>query len=162
MLFFDHYSNFKSLIFLISSVSQDEILDCFSTKYIELFLSLRRNDESVTLSEALELGKKRDNLIVFEGDPGVGKSTLAIHICKQWAEGDLLQVYDAVILLPLRDPEIQGAKSISGLLMILDDDIRESVFKEIVKSNGERICFMLEGYDELPKQCLKQFSLFSK
>ena len=143
-------------------VSQDEILDCFSTKYIELFLSLRWNDESITLSEALELGKKKDNLIVFEGDPGVGKSMFAKHICKQWAEGDLLQDYDAVILLLLRDPEIQGAKSISDLLMILDDEIRESVFKEIVKSNGERVCFMLEGYDELPKQCLKQFSFFSK
>ena len=62
----------------------------------------------------------------------------------------------------MRDPEIQGAKSISDLLMILDDEIRESVFKEIVKSNGERICFTLEGYDELPKRCMEQFSLFSK
>ena len=25
-----------------------------------------------------------------------------------------------------------------------------------------RICFILEGYDELPKQCMNQFSLFSK
>ena len=62
----------------------------------------------------------------------------------------------------MRDPEIQRAKSISDLLMILDDEIRESVFKEIVKGDGERICFILEGYDELPKQCMNQFSLFSK
>ena len=143
-------------------VSQDEMLDCFSTNYITLSLSLKYHYKSVTLREALKKGKQSNNTIVFEGNPGIGKSTLAVHICKKWAEGGLLQDHNAVILLPLRDPEIQGAKSISDLLKILDDEIRKSVFTEIVKSNGERICFILEGFDELPKQCMKQFSLFSK
>ena len=31
----------------------------------------------------------------------MGKSTLAIEICKCWADGELLEEYDAVILLPL-------------------------------------------------------------
>ena len=65
-----------------------------------------------------------------------------------------------MILLLLHDPEIQGAESISDLLLILDDDMRKSVFTEIAKCNGEGICFILEGYDELQKQCMNQFSVF--
>ena len=143
-------------------VSSDEMLDCFSTKYIELSLKLNYSDKYVTLYEALKVQNRTGNLILFEGNPGMGKTTLAINICKCWAEGNLLQEYKAVILLPLRDPEIQGAKTISDLLLILDDEMRENVFKEIVKTNGERICFIMEGYDELPKKCMNEFSVFSK
>ena len=139
-------------------VSPDEMLDCSSKTYIEL--TLKKYNKCVTLHEALKVRKTTSSIILFEGNPGIGKSTLAVHICKQWAKDSLLQDYDAVILLPLRDPRIQEAKSISDLLLVLDDDMRENVFKEIVQNNGERICFILEGYDELPKKCMKQFSVF--
>ena len=164
-----HMSNYqqhlKDKYMSMVYVSQDELLDCFSTEYniIDLSLKLKYNDKYITLYEALEVQKgKTGNIITIKGNPGMGKSTLAINICKRWAEGDVLQDHDAVILLPLRDPEIQEAKSISDLLLILDDEMRESIFKEIVKNNGERICFILEGYDELPDKCINQFSLFSK
>ena len=91
----------------------------------------------------------------------MGKTTLAIHICKCWAEGELLQNYDAVILLTLRDPEVQEAKTIRDLLLIQDDDLRNNVFKEVMKNFGERICFILEGFDELPKH-LRKSQVFTK
>lgn len=75
--------------------------------------------------------------------------TLAINICKKWAKGDLLQGYDAVILLPLRDPEIQDAKTIGDLLLV-DGELKETMLNEIAKRNGERVCFIFDGYDELP------------
>ena len=55
-------------------------------------------------------------------------------ICKCWADGGLLQDYHAMILSLLYDPEIQGAKYISDLLLVLDDDMRKSV-TEIAKCN---------------------------
>ena len=63
--------------------------------------------------------------------------------------------------MPLRDPEIQGAENIKDLLLTPDDELRENIYKEIVKSYGEKICFNLEGYDELPYH-LQRESLFTK
>ena len=79
----------------------------------------------------------------------MGKSTLAIKICKCWADSELLEEYDAVILLPLHDPEIQAAKTLKDLLLILDDELRECVQRNY-KKEWRRICFLLEGFDELP------------
>ena len=117
--------------------------------------------ESLTLGDVLDVRGKKNKVILIEGGPGMGKSTLAIKMCKCWADGELLQEYDAVILLPLRDPEIQAAKSIKDLLLILDDELREEVYKEIVKKDGNRVCFMFEGFDELP-QDLRRSTVFSR
>ena len=144
-------------------VSPFEMFDCFSGNFIELSLKKEHcGDNCVSLHKVLKATKLTGKTILFKGNPGVGKSTLAIHICKCWAKGDLLQGFDAVILLPLHDPEIQEAKNVKDLLLILDDDMREGVYKEIVKHNGKKICFILEGYDELSKKCTNQFSVFSK
>ena len=153
-------------------ISPLEMLDCFSTQYINLTLVRKKKEDNyvpqkgeicdgVTLTKALDVEDHKKKVVSIVGGPGMGKSTLAINICKQWAEGDLLQDYDAVILLPLRDPEIQRAENIKDLLLTPDDELRENVYKEIAKSYGERICFILEGYDELPYH-LQRESLFTK
>jgi len=147
-------------------ISPLEMLDNFSTQYVDLTLvkdnqqwkikqEQDRKCDTVNLAEALDVHDSKKKIILIEGAPGVGKSTLAINICKQWAKGDLLQSYVAVILLTLRDPEIQGAKTISDLLLILDDEMRDGVFKDIVRSSGDNICFIFEGYDELPQHLCK-------
>ena len=160
----------KSKYESLELISPLEMLDCFSAEYINLTLDnddfmFQRNEkcESVTLAEALDVEgyKNFKKVVSILGGPGMGKSTLAINICKQWAEGDLLQDYDAVILLTLRDKNIQGARNIKDLLLTLDDELRENVYKEIVKSYGEKICFILEGYDELPYH-LQWSSVFTK
>ena len=117
--------------------------------------------ESLTLSDVLDVSRKENKVILIEGGPGMGKSTLAIKMCKSWADGELLQEYDAVILLSLRDPEIQKAKAIKDLLLTENEELRNEVNKEIVKKNGIRVCFMLEGFDELPRN-LRSAPVFSK
>ena len=72
----------------------------------------------------------------------MGKSTLAIKLCKSWADGKLLQEYDAVILITLRDPEIQEAKDIADLLLHPDKEFRGTVCKEMMEENGNRVCFI--------------------
>ena len=149
----------KSKYKVLELTSPDEMLDCASTEYIDLAL-IKNNQrkrikrvqdgEGISLSEALNVQEQKKKIILIEGGPGMGKSTLAINICKRWAEGELLQASYAVILLPLREKEIQEAKTIGDLLLILDDKLREHVTKEIIMNNGENICFLCEGFDELP------------
>ena len=173
----------------LSLGSPEELLECKSSRYVNLLLAkfdkkLKREREELlsgqldnimmrniplssadarplTIADVLNVKEEKNKVILIEGGPGMGKSTLAIKICKCWADGELLEEYDAVILLPLRDPEIQAAKTIKDLLLILDDELRECVYKEITKRNGEGICFLLEGFDELPHQ-LRNRSIFSK
>ena len=173
----------------LSLGSPEELLECKSSRYVNLLFtkfdkkSKREREElvsgqlnnimmksiplsssdtrSLTIADVLDVKEEENKVILIEGGPGMGKSTLAIKICKCWADGELLEEYDVVILLPLRDPEIQAAKTLKDLLLILDDDLRECVYKEITKRNGEGICFLLEGFDELPHH-LQNSSIFSK
>ena len=151
----------KSKYKVLELTSPDEMLDCSSTEYVDLTLIKNKqrqrirqvqdgDGDSVTLSEALDVEREDKKVILIEGGPGMGKSTLAINICKRWAEGKLLQAYDAVILLPLREKEIQQAKNLGELLLIIDDEMRKEVSKEMMMSNGEKLCFICEGFDELP------------
>ena len=47
------------------------------------------------------------------------------------------------------------------MLWILDDEIRKDIFKEIISKHGERICFIFEGFAELPTD-LQKSSVFMK
>ena len=153
----------KTRYMSLELISPLEMLDCFSTQYINLTLIREEKDndpsgmfqqdkrcDSITVADALDVEGYHKKVLLILGGPGMGKSTFAINVCKQWAGGALLQNYDAVVLLVLRDPKIQGAKTIKDLLRIDDDDLRENVCKEIIKSNGEKVCFVFDGYDELP------------
>ena len=163
----------------LEMASPDEMLDCYSPDYIDLILikghirkpirkssknakvNMDSGSEYVTISEALNVEGEKKKIVLIKGGPGMGKTTLAIHICKCWAEDELLENYDAVILLTLRDPEVQEAKTISDLLLIPDDELRDNIFKEISRNFGERTCFVFEGFDELPKH-LRKSPVFTK
>ena len=164
----------KSKYKKLSLSSHEELLECKSSRYVNLVLTkfdkkLKRErnelvsgqlnditmsssrlssaDAPLTLADVLNVKEEENKVILIEGAPGMGKSTLAIKMCKCWADGELLEEYDAVILLPLRDPEIQAASNISDLLLVENKNERELLYDEIT---GDRVCFILEGYDELP------------
>ena len=83
----------------------------FGNKNARVGIKQGNNSEYVALSEALDVEGKKKRIVLIEGGQGMDKTTLAINICKYyWAKGELPQNYDAVILLTLRDPEIQDVK----------------------------------------------------
>ena len=185
----DHLKyKYKSL----SLSSPEELLECSSSEYVNLFLTkfdnkTKRNEEHIvqgylysmlknqqrsphdavevtrplTLVDVLNVKEEENKVILIEGGPGMGKSTLTIKVCKSWADGELLKEYDAVILLPLRDPEIQAANNIGDLLLVENKNEREALYNEITASQGDKICFIFEGYDELPEQ-LRKVPVFAK
>ena len=78
-------------------------------------------------------------LVLVEGRPGSGKTTLANRIAKDWAEGKVLKNTDRVFLISLRKDH-----SKSDLLKMFYHTRSE----EIEESQGDKTCFILDGYDE--------------
>ena len=99
------------------------------------------------LSQPLIRGKRR--VVLIEGAPGSGKSTLSIHIGQQWGEGKLFQIYKIVILVILRNPEVKNATSIIDLLPCRNRQMAEKAFEVITNADGQGVLWVLDGWDEV-------------
>ena len=98
-------------------------------------------------------------VVLVEGAPGSGKSTFTIHACKKWGRGELFEQFSVVILVQLRDPAVQRAKSIADLLPCQNVAVAQEYASEIIATNGRGILWVLDGWDELPPH-LQQDSIF--
>ena len=109
--------------------------------------------------ETKQKGKRK--VILMEGAPGCGKSTLSIFIAQQWGEGKLFQEFEAVILVRLRDPAVQSAKSIANLFPSNDDSMAaaQQTLDKMNATNFQNVLFILDGWDELPSN-LRKNSIF--
>ena len=87
--------------------------------------------------------------ILVKGAPGIGKSSLAIELCKKWSIGELGSHFKLVILLRLKVPKIQKAKKIEDLIM---PERYRNCIESLGDCLGEGVLFILEGYDELPDE----------
>ncbi len=94
-------------------------------------------------------------VVLIEGAPGAGKSSLSLNICKKWSDGELFQEYSAAILVRLRDPCIQAAKSIAELLPHCEKSVSKKVESFILATEGENILWVLDGWDEFPEHLKK-------
>ena len=75
---------------------------------------------------------------------GIGKTTLAHHICVKWArDGFLAEDFDAVILIPLRSVQ---QRSLEEVIM---EHIGEENYQQMKKSAGRKCLIILEGLDEM-------------
>ena len=102
----------------------------------------------VKLEEIFQLDQKKRKVILIEGAPGSGKSTLSWDICQRWGAEKLFQEFEAVVLVRVRDPEAQKAIEIVGLLPAEDRAMAESVAVEIVACRGRKVLFVIDGWDE--------------
>ena len=91
-------------------------------------------------------------VVLVDGAPGSGKSTMTIHICQRWGKGELFQEFTIMILVQLRDPAVQRAKSIVDLLPCRNDEMAQTVASAITANDGRGILWVLDGWDELPAQ----------
>ena len=104
----------------------------------------------IELEDIFKETERKRKLVLMEGAPGSGKSTLSLHICHQWTKGSLFQEYKLVILVKLREQPIQNAKSIAELLPRRDETMGQNIEKAITDNDGRNVLFVLDGWDELP------------
>ena len=92
-------------------------------------------------------------VILIQGSPGSGKTTLANKIYTEWIKGSLIQHYILVILLKLRDPRISDIESTDEVIscIIGDSSLVSEVVRDIKFIDGENVLLLLEGWDELPE-----------
>ena len=120
-------------------------------------MGLVDNKDDITIEKLLLNEKGKVTLI--EGDPGSGKTTLTIQICKRWAKDKLL-TEQFLIWVPLRCYELAtNANDLFELFEKLGCPVPG--MKEYAEQNdGEGLVLILDGWDELPNQLQSQ-SLFS-
>ena len=104
--------------------------------------------------------------ILIEGQPGIGKSVLLTEILHRWAKRQLLQAHKLVLLLCLRDPMVQQAKSVDDLLHLYckgdkrASEIISASCDQLLDNGGKELTLLLDGFDELP-ECLQNSSLIA-
>ena len=105
----------------------------------------------VTLDEiSHNLHSGRRKIILIEGAPGAGKSTLAWHLCTMWKSRELFQEFEIVLFVQLREPTIQSAKSLEDLFPAESLSKKKEVISAIQYCGGHQVLIVLDSWDEFP------------
>ena len=127
-------------------------------------LSHQMNQQSQVIPALSILPPLKHRMILIEGAPGGGKSTLALHICHSWVQDAIFMAkFDVVVLAYLRDQAVQNARTLADILPAtpIDNAIGTAdVATQIASSSGIRVLFIFDGWDEFPPE-LQNNSLVS-
>ena len=151
-------------IFRLAMIQRERVQrDHIEDRFVQMTISGRVDDilhakSPVELKYIFRNTLHGGEIILIEGAPGSGKSTLTVHICQRWGKGELFQQFTVVILVQLRDPAVQRAQTIADLLPV---ENAEEIAAELIATNGCGLLWVLDGWDELPPH-LQQDSLFCK
>ena len=142
-------------VFNLAMISQGELRYGAEDELVRLLLrgkvsAVVSQKNEVTLEQISDsLHSKGRKVILIEGAPGAGKSTLAWHLCKMWEAGKLFQEFEIVLFVQLREPAIHSAKSLEDLL--LAESLRKKeVISAIQYCGGHQVLIVLDSWDEFP------------
>ena len=101
------------------------------------------------------------HLVVVEGAPGIGKSTLAWELCRQWPTLESLKRFSLVVLLRLREEAVQTATAIGDLMYHHNTELCRCVGEVVERREGDNVLFIFDGFDEFPAK-LRRKSLVAE
>ena len=110
---------------------------------------------------------KESAFILIEGAPGIGKSMLLKEIAYRWGKKQLLQNFELVLLVCLRDTSLQQIKCVDDLLQLFctgdknPTQIVSACAQYLFTNGGKTLTLLLDGYDEYPEH-LREDSLVTK
>ena len=102
-------------------------------------------------------------LILLEGCPGSGKTTLVHKVIKDWAEGEVLTKVKYLFFVTLRLLNSEGRdETLSDLLELFysDDEELKTMTNCIKRNDGEGVCFVIDGLDEYQPQNKKKSVIY--
>ena len=164
---YDKWLQVKSKIFInLALIEKEDITKPEADQFTKASIhgnidDIKKSKRTIKIGQIAQLPDgSQPKCILVEGAPGVGKSTLAWKLCHKWGKGKLLQQYQLVVLLRLRDKSVRTAKNISDLFRYRDHQVQQAAVKEIQRTWGKGVLLLFEGYDELPEELRTTNSIF--
>ena len=117
-------------------------------------------ESCMTIFSCSEIFEKGHRVVLLQGSPGSGKTTIAYKMCKEWAEGKL-DIFSHVIVMHLEDDRVARCKNIEEFIeLLVGVEEGNMVASDIRKIHGQGVLLILEGWDHLlPEQ--RRHSLFT-
>ena len=98
---------------------------------------IRAHKMKIEMNDILPAGTR---FVLIEGSPGSGKSTLSWELCRKWKDLASLQHFNIVLLLRLRDEDVQNFASLSDLFDHVDQSVCQGVMEEVGRSDVKVFC----------------------
>ena len=94
--------------------------------------------------------KDEDSIILLQGGPGMGKTTLGYSYCKRWKDGKCHK-FDMAAFVPLHKTDKEKVVTFDDLLFLAcrNDEVMKEELKHYVES-GSSLLLVLDGWDEAP------------
>ena len=106
--------------------------------------------------------EEHSRLVLIEGEPGIGKTTLAQELTLRWVHrsDELINKYKVAIFIQLYKSVYWTARDIRDLIVdaTCDCDMAK-VAVDMVETKGADILWILDGFDELPAHLTKGSSI---
>ena len=90
-------------------------------------------------------------LLLIEGRPGSGKTTLVHRVCRDWAKEEMLKGAKYVFLISLRVFVNKTDLKLEDILKLFypnNEKVARDVSKHLRQFNGDSTCFIIDGLDE--------------
>ena len=112
---------------------------------------------TVEYEELLEDINSKSKILLLEGRPGCGKTTLTRKISRDWGKGAVLTFIKYLFLIPLRQFYATPITGLSNILQNFDmSDLERSNLETEMRGNaGEGVCFIFDFLDEYSQKYTK-------
>ena len=138
---------------------EEEMVELAQLGQIETIMKAKKSISLAALfsiNPLVLLPSQKPCRVLIEGAPGVGKSTFALHICQEWAQGaSFLTKFDLVVLVYLRDQAIRNARSLADILPAGSLKEAQMAATQIQACHGQSVLFVFDGWDEFPPDLQK-------